>query len=534
MIGSISKIRPCGHHHYYKYAHAKTATTDMKQICADYKNDLEEDGEFTFNLNNMQNFNSAFTSAPKIKKFRVQLPNQSALLRSSFQSSGLEELYLNTPKLTELDALCYLSKLNKLESPNMGKFKMMTNFAHTCSLKHLRYDFSSLENGQIAFYNNYGITKIESDLSKLQKGHLMFINCPIKEAKYPIDEDGVSIWVSGKEQHIIDGVPQFKYLTLPNLKEGNEMFNASQFDKPSILSILNSLPDWSNDTASHPFKIQGHIDSRYDDEVNIALKKVSKDYTAPLEYTSAGLSEEVTKDKGWTLTMGWSGACTKNAKMNQDLLPYLDLDTISLPQGYTRCMCLISDGSQIIKNTGIVPTANTGIWGIHSTFSDDDYCVCGVWQGNNGQFALARTRPSSTYMMYYGKNVSIAFKNSNDAAIWGRGIHAISSCDFLGEKKATLYMDELNQSVVDTTNLTQMIHGSNQVYLFGLHYYESYNKFAGAIYRIKISEGTEIVRDFIPCLDANGKPCMRDVINGVDYYNEGTGVDFDYEIYESE
>jgi hypothetical protein len=77
MIGSISKIRPCGHHHHYKYAHAKTATTDMKQICTDYKNDLEEDGEFTFNLNNMQNFNNAFTSASKIKKFRVQLPNQS-------------------------------------------------------------------------------------------------------------------------------------------------------------------------------------------------------------------------------------------------------------------------------------------------------------------------------------------------------------------------------------------------------------------------------------------------------------------------
>ena len=39
MIGSISKVRPCGNHHYYKYAHAKTAQRGAnKQYIA--KNDL--------------------------------------------------------------------------------------------------------------------------------------------------------------------------------------------------------------------------------------------------------------------------------------------------------------------------------------------------------------------------------------------------------------------------------------------------------------------------------------------------------------
>ena len=533
MIGSISKVRPCGHHHYYKYAHAKTAKTDMTQICADYQNDLEEDGEFTFNLNNMQNFDSAFEHAPNIKKFKVQLPNQSAYLRNSFLLSGLEELYLDTPKLTRHDSLCYQSKLTKLESPYMGRFTNMTNFAHSCKLNHLRYDFSSLAHGQIAFYNIPYISKIEADFPNLINGGLMFPGCPITEAKYPIDEDGISVWVSGKEQHYIDGIPQFKYLTLPKLKSGDEMFSVSQFDKPSILSILNSLPDWTNDSESHRLKIQLHGDLRYDDEVNIALKKSSLSYTTPLENTNVGLTEEVTDDKGWTLIIDFNGLCTKNAVMNPDLIPYLELDTIVLPHGYTRCKCLISDGNQIIKNTGFVPTANSGIWGIHATFSNSYYCCCGVWEGNNGQFALARTRPADKYLMYYGKNVLVVFQNSNGDYINGRGIHAISSCNFLGEKKATLYMDDYYQSIVDTSNLTPMIFGSNEVYLFGLHYYSSHEKFAGAIYRLKLSEGDQIVRDFIPCLDANGVPCMRDVINGVDYYNQGTG-EFSYEIYEGE
>ena len=61
--------------------------------------------------------------------------------------------------------------------------------------------------------------------------------------------------------------------------------------------------------------------------------------------------------------------------------------------------------------------------------------------------------------------------------------------------------------------------------------YNANTYYTGYIYRAKISQGTEIVRDFVPCLDTDGKPCMRDVINGVDYYNQGTGADFEYELY---
>ena len=55
----------------------------------------------------------------------------------------------------------------------------------------------------------------------------------------------------------------------------------------------------------------------------------------------------------------------------------------------------------------------------------------------------------------------------------------------------------------------------------------------GRVFRAKISEGTEIIRDFIPCLDTDGKPCMYELLEGKTYYNQGTGADFTYKLLEN-
>jgi hypothetical protein len=61
--------------------------------------------------------------------------------------------------------------------------------------------------------------------------------------------------------------------------------------------------------------------------------------------------------------------------------------------------------------------------------------------------------------------------------------------------------------------------------MFGINQANAHSyKFKGRIYRAKISEGTEIVRDFVPAWDERKtKPCMYDLINNVAYYNDGTG-----------
>lgn len=44
------------------------------------------------------------------------------------------------------------------------------------------------------------------------------------------------------------------------------------------------------------------------------------------------------------------------------------------------------------------------------------------------------------------------------------------------------------------------------------------------IYRAKISEGSEMIRDYVPAYDdLKQRPCMYDLVNNVAYYNDGTG-----------
>ena len=47
--------------------------------------------------------------------------------------------------------------------------------------------------------------------------------------------------------------------------------------------------------------------------------------------------------------------------------------------------------------------------------------------------------------------------------------------------------------------------------------------FFGRIYSCKHYSGNELIQDFVPCLDANGKPCMFDFISQKPFYNKGPG-----------
>lgn len=47
--------------------------------------------------------------------------------------------------------------------------------------------------------------------------------------------------------------------------------------------------------------------------------------------------------------------------------------------------------------------------------------------------------------------------------------------------------------------------------------------FMGDIYYVKIYDGNNLVRDFVPCLDAEGVPCLYDLVGQNPYYNQGSG-----------
>ena len=47
--------------------------------------------------------------------------------------------------------------------------------------------------------------------------------------------------------------------------------------------------------------------------------------------------------------------------------------------------------------------------------------------------------------------------------------------------------------------------------------------FRGKIYSCKHYNGDKLIQDFVPCLDAEGVPCMFDLVSRKSFYNVGTG-----------
>jgi hypothetical protein len=83
MIGSISKIRPCGHHHYYKYAHVKTgihATNtnaknhDITRVEREFYNDVDENNCWNFSLENATALTNCCFELGRFTKFKTKTP----------------------------------------------------------------------------------------------------------------------------------------------------------------------------------------------------------------------------------------------------------------------------------------------------------------------------------------------------------------------------------------------------------------------------------------------------------------------------
>jgi hypothetical protein len=229
-------------------------------------------------------------------------------------SSALISLKVEAPKLTNLGTFIYgCTKLTDFEM-DTRKIIGFSYFGERAPLKRLNLAMGNATNINNAFMKNTqgsNATKFESALPKVTTANNAFNYLSLNETKYPVDVNGNCIWDSLLPQHVIDGVPQYKYLTLPKLSSGDLMFSIARLNKESIISILNSLPTYTSGT--HKFTIGCHVDHKYDPEVNIAIKKCQNSFTTPIEEKGAILPEEVTENKGWTLTVQWNGTATENA-----------------------------------------------------------------------------------------------------------------------------------------------------------------------------------------------------------------------------
>lgn len=194
-------------------------------------------------------------------------------------------------------------------------------------------------------------------------------------------------------------------------------------------------------------------------------------------------------------------------------------EQIILPDGFTRAVYLESTGTQYM-DTEYVPTANSGLWiDAQQITHSNGHPMGSGWDGNNPADGFTAPR----WLKSTGNTCGFGWKTWVLWSYNGNGKRFKSTLNYVNSKKAEMIIDgeTVNSSTLGELGFTP----SKSIYLFSTNYANSSTlNWNGRIYRAKISEGTEVVRDFIPCTDADGVPCMYDIITQTAYYNEGSGT----------
>lgn len=334
MLGSISKIRPAGHHHYYKYAHAENYK-DLYFVCnrnTEYKNDLEPDGELKFIFQNFKNWGGGNTcdssSWKQITKIDNNFPNVTGRWSHAWDGAypTLKYLNLDCPKVTIAHAFMFVGNTSSIKNLYL-KFENATDISSFMAANLLGNDpereikiyipkcknistmFGQVENSWTRV--NLQNTKLEFYAPLVTNGSNAFAGTKISELSYPIDEDGNWTFLSNKQS------VGKKYCLFDKLESGTNLFYNCLLSKDFSINFLEKLPSYTSGT--HELLMGIHIDHKYDPEVNVALKKVCNSYITPIEEYGATLPETITTDKGWSLTVQWNGTATENAYPEPEL-----------------------------------------------------------------------------------------------------------------------------------------------------------------------------------------------------------------------
>lgn len=183
---------------------------------------------------------------------------------------------------------------------------------------------------------------------------------------------------------------------------------------------------------------------------------------------------------------------------------------------------LESAGNQYI-DTGVFPTDSHGYEiELEQISYNGEQCPIGCMEAGNRfvgtYFGNRTTATTTTISKGWGSLVAVFTTKP-----WGVNQRIVSRCNFQNDRKMIFNGNE----VADLTDYKISGTISNSVHLFNRHY-SSTAIFKGRLYYARISENNAIVRDFIPVLDWNDRPCMYDKVSGKLFYNKGIG-EFIYE-----
>lgn len=195
----------------------------------------------------------------------------------------------------------------------------------------------------------------------------------------------------------------------------------------------------------------------------------------------------------------------KTAKMQN--MGVFRFDDISY---FTRCEYIESTGTQYI-DTGYIPTAQTGLLtevkDVYVESDDFNYAGCRIVGSNRFTQGYYQGRFCYGYNGWVS-DITTVFYPSN----WNT-----AKLNYLNDRKY-----HANNDVYNITNTFANVGYS--IHLFSQNASGEKNERSYKLRKAEITEGTEIVRDFVPCYHtATGIIGLFDTVNNKFYTNAGTG-----------
>ena len=189
-----------------------------------------------------------------------------------------------------------------------------------------------------------------------------------------------------------------------------------------------------------------------------------------------------------------------------------------LPDGFTAVEYIQTRGGQYI-DTGVKSSASIGL--------SADFCFVDTKTNQN----LAQTYSPGRYQLMV---LMISNWNSPDGSVWflygyRNTNQYFKKADtdrhiyhFNADGQYTVEMDGIQYKKADPSQLTFPADARN-LWLFARNasYVNGYVHVK--LYSCAIYDGGRKIRDFKPCLDADGVPCLYDLISKTAFYNQGSG-----------
>lgn len=186
-----------------------------------------------------------------------------------------------------------------------------------------------------------------------------------------------------------------------------------------------------------------------------------------------------------------------------------------LPKGYTRLNYIESTGTQYI-DTGVVPDNSTGFM-IKLSLPDvqTDLFRFGCRQDSeNTRFVLGNHFGSA----YFGFGKAIAAEELYLFPLEQNKVF-IAYLNYFNDRYA--YIDNRNKVGVEDISSVAFTY---PLIMFGRNNGGNINSSAQTIYACQITKGNSLVRNFIPCKNANNEVGMYDLVTKSFFSNKGTGV----------